>query len=93
MNKPRFLFGDIVVVNKSDIGVICKTWEKSDGKYEYEVYVRLANSIITFAEEDIDRYRVRHKYLSEEIIKALIIMEVMERLNGKTNRCYRNNAF
>jgi hypothetical protein len=66
MNKPRFLFGDIVVVNKSDIGVICKTWEKSDGKYEYEVYVRLANSIITFAEEDIDRYRVRHKYLSEE---------------------------
>jgi len=66
MNKPRFLFGDIVVVNKSDIGVICKAWEKSNGKYEYEVYVRLANSIIIFAEEDIDRYRVRHKYLSEE---------------------------
>lgn len=66
MNKPRFLFGDIVVVNKSDIGVICKTWEKSGEKYEYEVYVRLANSIITFAEKDIDRYRVRHKYLSEE---------------------------
>mgnify|MGYP007025924476 FL=1 len=32
MKKPRFLFGDIVVVNKSDIGVICKTWEKPDGK-------------------------------------------------------------
>lgn len=72
MNKPRFLFGDIVVVNKSDIGVICKTWEKSNGKYEYEVYVRLANSIITFAEEDIDRYRVRHKYLSEEEMETIV---------------------
>nr|DAP10291.1 MAG TPA: hypothetical protein [Caudoviricetes sp.] len=66
MNKPKFLFGDIVVVNKSDIGVICKTWQKSDNKYQYEVYVRLANTIVTFDEGDIERYRVRHKYLSEE---------------------------
>lgn len=69
MNKPKFLFGDIVVVNKSDIGVICKTWQKSDNKYQYEVYVRPANAIITFGEEDVERYRVRHKYLSEEEIE------------------------
>ena len=65
-NKAKFLFGDIVVVDKSSIGVIVKTWERSDRTFYYEVYVRLANCIITYDENDIERYRIRHKYLSEE---------------------------
>lgn len=65
-NKSKFLFGDIVVVDKSSIGVIVKTWERSDGTFYYEVYVRLANRIIEYEENDIERYRIRHKYLNEE---------------------------
>lgn len=65
-NKAKFLFGDIVVVDESSIGVIVKTWKRSDGTFYYEVYVRLANRIIEYEENDIERYRIRHKYLSEE---------------------------
>ena len=64
-NKAKFLFGDIVVVEKCLIGVVVKTWETKNG-YEYEVYVRCGNGIVTYKEDDIDRYRVRHKYLDEE---------------------------
>lgn len=64
--KAKFLFGDIVVVDESSIGVIVKTWERSNGSFYYEVYVRLANGILEYDEEKIERYRVRHKYLSEE---------------------------
>lgn len=64
--QAKFLFGDIVVVGNRYIGVIVKTWEKSTGGFFYEVYVRLANKIIEYDEDKIERYRVRHKYLSEE---------------------------
>lgn len=66
MNKAKFLFGDIVVVNECHIGVILKTWERADRTFYYEIYVRLANRIIEYEENSIERYRVRHKYLSEE---------------------------
>jgi len=64
--KPKFLFADIVVVEKNLIGVILKTWI-SDAKQEidYEVYVRSENCIEGFLEEEIERYRVRHKELDE----------------------------
>ena len=61
----KFLFGDIVVVNGDEIGVVVKTWQ-SNNSFEYEIYNRMANSILTYAEEDIERYLVRHKYLNEE---------------------------
>lgn len=61
----KFLFGDIVVVNGDEIGVVVKTWKPEEG-YSYEVYVRMLNKILEFREEDIQRYAVRHKYLSEE---------------------------
>lgn len=64
--KAKFLFGDIVVVDEDRIGVICKTWQHQDDSYSYEVYVRLANKIIEYPEEKVERYRVRHKFLSEE---------------------------
>ena len=65
MEKPRYLFGDIVVVEGGNIGIIVKIWERQLSYY-YEVYVRIYNSIKEYDEDDIERYRVRHKYLSEE---------------------------
>ena len=63
----KFLFGDIVVVNKKQIGVVVKTWEKLNlNTYEYEVYNRMTNCIESYLEKEIERYRVRHKYLNEE---------------------------
>ena len=69
MKQAKFLFGDIVVVDNYSIGVIVKTWQKATGGFSYEVYVRLANKIIEYDEEKIERYRVRNKYLSEEEIE------------------------
>lgn len=63
--KALYLFGDIVVVFGSQIGVVVKTWENTNG-FEYEVYVRSHNEILTFKENEIERYRVRHKYLDEQ---------------------------
>lgn len=63
--KPCFLFGDIVVVERTLIGVVVKTWQNKEGYY-YEVYVRNHNMIREYKEHEIDRYRVRHKELDEE---------------------------
>ena len=65
-DKAKFLFGDIVVVDESLIGVIVKTWQTPKRGYHYEVYVRNYNGIVEYDEMDIERYRVRHKELSEE---------------------------
>ncbi len=65
----KFTFGDIVVVDKIEIGVVVKCWEhyKKDSKeFNYDVYVRDYNGIKNYKEEEIERYMVRHKYLSEE---------------------------
>ena len=65
----KFTFGDIVVVDEIEIGVIVKTWiHLTDTKkeYNYDVYVRDYNGIKNYKEEEIQRYMVRHKYLSEE---------------------------
>lgn len=58
----KFCFGDIVVVEEGLIGVIVKSWTNRS----YEVYVRSYNYIKTYREIEIERYMVRHKYLSEE---------------------------
>lgn len=63
--KPLYLFGDIVVVEKSLIGVVVKTWENKYGFY-YEIYVRSLNAIKEYTEENVERYRVRHKELNAE---------------------------
>lgn len=68
----KFFFGDIVVVDDNNIGVIVKSWitrldkEKKREKFNYEVYVRMYNSIKEYPESKIERYGVRHKYLPEE---------------------------
>ena len=63
----RFCFGDIVVVEKTLIGVVVKCWHDEDrGTYSYDVYVRSYNGIITYPDSKIERYMVRHKELDEE---------------------------
>lgn len=63
----KFLFGDIVVVEGYLIGVIVKTWQSAmNGDYFYEVYVRNYDCIKEYDEENIERYKIRHKELNEE---------------------------
>lgn len=62
----KFLFGDIVVVEDYLIGVIVKSWQSSMRGNYYEVYVRNYNAIKEYDEQDIERYKVRHKELNEE---------------------------
>ena len=63
--KPLYLFGDIVVIENALVGVVVKTWEDRHGFY-YEIYVRSLNGIKQYREEEVERYRVRHKELNEE---------------------------
>lgn len=64
----KFTFGDIVVVEEELIGVIVKCWisSKNGKSYNYDVYIRSYNEIKNYEEKDIERYMVRHKYLSDE---------------------------
>lgn len=61
-----YTFGDIVVVEGNLIGVVVKSWCKSNKTVEHEVYVRSLNSIQLYKESEMQRYLVRHKYLTEE---------------------------
>lgn len=64
----KFLFGDIVVINENQIGVVVKIWDKFTPKttYEYEIYNRMTDRIETYLEDNVERYKVRHKYLNDE---------------------------
>lgn len=64
----KYCFGDIVVVDEDQIGVIVKDWIGDRG-VTHEVYVRGYNSIKEYNEKDIERYMVRHKYLDEAEIE------------------------
>jgi hypothetical protein len=70
LKQSKFLFGDIVVVDGCNIGVIVKSWKNPrDDTYNYDVYVRMYNCTKLYEEDAIDRYRVRHKYLDEQEIE------------------------
>ena len=58
----KFCFGDIVVIDRNLIGVVVKCWTNRT----YDVYVRMANAIVSYKETEMERYMVRHKYLDEE---------------------------
>lgn len=63
----NFTFGDIVVVEENLIGVVVKSWVHYNPKHiKHEVYVRDFNCIKEYEEKDMQRYMVRHKYLSDE---------------------------
>ncbi len=61
----KYTFGDIVVVDEENIGVIVKSWIGKD-EINYDIYVRMYNAIKNYKESEVQRYLVRHKYLSEE---------------------------
>ena len=61
----KFCFGDIVIVDDFQIGVIVKSWCGTK-ENNYDVYVRSYDEIKNYREPRIQRYMVRHKYLSEE---------------------------
>ena len=65
----NFTFGDIVIVDRIYIGVIVKSWIRNNKDIFHEVYVREYNSIKEYNEKDIERYLVRHKYLTEEEVE------------------------
>lgn len=67
MSKPIFQFGNVVVVDDDQIGVICKTWGPGSRTktYHYEVYVRNLNGINEYEEKDISHF-VYSKDLTKE---------------------------
>ena len=94
----KFLFGDIVVVERYLIGVIVKSWTSSMRGNYYEVYVRNYNRIREYDEEDIERYMVRHKELNEE--EMYYQQEAMcfenrytEKATEKTNECTKKDKY
>lgn len=64
----KLVFGDIVVVDEDQIGVVVKNWGRgSNGREPHvEVYVRSYNSIKEYPISQVERYQVRHKYLDEQ---------------------------
>lgn len=71
----NFCFGDIVVVEGNLIGVVVKSfgWGVAVNSFgvtkkkpHHEVYVRDYNCIREYTEDQMQRYMVRHKELSEE---------------------------
>lgn len=54
----KYIFGDIVVVDEIEIGVIVKCWLHSNDIPSYEVYVRDYNAIKEYRESEIQRYMV-----------------------------------
>ena len=63
----KLVFGDIVVVDEDQIGVVVKSWGRSSKGREpyFEVYVRSYNSIREYPASEVERYLVRHKELDE----------------------------
>lgn len=60
----NFCFGDIVVVDGQNIGVVVKSWTGREPNHD--VYVRMYNRIVNYKESEMQRYMVRHKYLDDE---------------------------
>lgn len=68
----QFCFGDIVVVEGDKIGVVVKSWvtyHKGERINNHDVYVRMYDEVKNYKESEMQRYMVRHKYLSEEEVE------------------------
>ena len=63
----NFFFGDVVVVDDGNLGVVVKSWAGKEKNYD--VYVRMLNGIKNYKESEMQRYGVRHKYLPEDEIE------------------------
>lgn len=69
--SKQLAFGDIVVVDGDQMGVIVKQWGRDNRGNPplYEVYVRNYRTIKEYYEPDVDRYLVRHRKLDENEIE------------------------
>ena len=68
----NFCFGDIVVVEGDKIGVVVKSWvtyHNGERINNHDVYVRMYDEVKNYKESEMQRYMVRHKYLSEEEVE------------------------
>jgi hypothetical protein len=67
----KFVFGDIVVVDEDQIGIVVKSWgiDNHGNGPKQEVYVRSYNSIKEYPNSEIERYQVRHKYLDDNEVE------------------------
>ena len=76
----KLVFGDIVVVDQDQIGVVVKNWGASltgSKRPPYcEVYVRSYNSIQEYPIDKVERYQVRHKYLDEDELEYQLSCEM-----------------
>ena len=70
----QLCFGDIVVVEGDQIGVIvkCWNWTTQGLPQSYDVYVRSYDAIKNYLADDVDRYMVRHISLDEGELKYQI---------------------
>lgn len=68
--SKQITFGDIVVVDQDQIGVVVKCWGRDNhgNPPKFEVYVRNYRGIREYSEPDVDRYLVRHKELDGDEI-------------------------
>lgn len=64
----KLVFGDIVVVERNQIGVVVKNWGRDNHGNEpkVEVYVRNYRGIKEYPISQVARYQVRHKELDED---------------------------
>lgn len=64
----KLLFGDIVVVEDYQIGVVVKSWGRDNHNNEpkVEVYVRNLRGIKEYPISQVERYQIRHKELDEQ---------------------------
>lgn len=68
MSSARFQFGNIIVVNTDQIGVIVKTWHgKVPYTYNYDVYVRSHNGVRNYEEKDINHFIFSKELTSDEL--------------------------
>lgn len=63
MDIPKYQFGNVVVTDGGQLGVICKTWGASQSRpHHYDVYVRSLNAL-----REHDEDTLRHYVFSKEL--------------------------
>lgn len=68
MSGPRFQFGNIVVTEGGQIGVICKTWGASQSRpHHYDVYIRSLNALREYDEDTLQHYFYSKELLPEQV--------------------------
>lgn len=67
MRPPIFQFGNVVVTDGGQIGVICKTWGGSQSRpHHYDVYVRSLNALREYDEDTLRHYVYSKELMDDE---------------------------